>query len=446
MGRCSFYHPAFFNYLVTIRLAEKKKGASKDVISPASRKYLFPTPAGRRNEREDKYRAMDFLAILTTMRIRDIADILLLSALVYYLYLWFRGTKAYKALIGMMVIGVVFTIAKSWGLFLTTWVFQILWQVLVILLIILFQSEIRQVLEKVNPVRMLGHRKSQASSDWVDDLADAIFRLASRRIGALIILERAERVDELITGGHPIDADASYEMLMSIFHKESPIHDGAAIVRDGRIAGVACYLPLSSADGLPNEWGTRHRAALGLSERCDAWVIAVSEERGNVSVARGGRITEIKEKQALSTMISEGMAPKASPSLSWGSQISSYVTVNWLPKLISLLGVSAIWLLLAGQQDFEVSFAVPPVLRNLPENKEIVEPVNPRVNLTVRGLRRDASTLSVSDVKIEIDLSLAHLGYSVFPVNRDQVLLPNDRVQVVHIRPTQMEFKFKNKE
>ncbi len=389
---------------------------------------------------------MDFLAILTTLRIRDIADILLLSALVYHLYLWFRGTKAYKALIGMMVMGVVFTIAKTWGLFLTTWVFQILWQVLVILLIILFQSEIRQVLEKVNPARMLGYRKSLASLDWAGDLADAVFKLAARKIGALIILERAERVDELITGGQLIDADAGYEILMSIFHKESPIHDGAAIIRDGRIAGAACYLPLSSAEGLPKEWGTRHRAALGLSERCDAWVIAVSEERGIVSIARGGGITEIKERYALSTMISEGMAPKASPSLSWGPRIRSYLTVNWVSKLISLVGVSAIWLLLAGQQDFEVSFFVPPVLRNIPEDKEVVEPINPKVNLTVRGLRRDASTLSVKDVRVEIDLSLAQLGYSVFPVSRDQVLLPNDRVQVVQIRPAQMEFKFKSKQ
>jgi hypothetical protein len=122
------------------------------------------------------------------------------------------------------------------------------------------------------------------------------------------------------------------------------------------------------------------------------------------------------------------------------------MSVNRLPKFVSLVGVSAIWLLLAGQQDFEVSFVVPPILRNLPDDKEIVEPVNPRVNLTVRGLRRDASTLSVRDVRIEIDLSLAHLGHSVFPVNRDQVLLPNDRVQVVLIRPTQMEFKFKNRQ
>ncbi|RJR21662.1 MAG: TIGR00159 family protein [Desulfobacteraceae bacterium] len=389
---------------------------------------------------------MDFLAIVTTLRIRDLADILLLGILVYHLYLWFRGTKAFKALIGMVAMGVVFTIARTWGLFLTTWVFQILWQVLVILLIILFQSEIRQVLERVNPMRVLGFRRPNSSVDWAGDLSDAIFKLASRRIGALVILERSDRVNEWITAGQSIEADAGLEILMSIFQKDSPLHDGAILVREGRLKKAACYLPLSSAEGLPKEWGTRHRAALGLSERCDAWVIAVSEERGTVSIARGGAMTGVKGKEPLASLISEGILPKAQSQRSWGERVKSYFTINWAAKLLAISVVSATWLLLAGQQDFEVSFYVPPVLRNVPADKEIAEPVNPRVNLTVRGLRRDASTLRSSDVRVEIDLSLAHLGYTVFPVSRDQVFLPNDRIQIVQIRPTQMEFKLRNKQ
>ena len=118
---------------------------------------------------------MNIVSIISNLRIQDIFDIFLMTMLVYHLYLWFWGTKAFKALVGLVALGMVFTVAKSWGLFLTTWVFQILWQVLVILLIILFQSEIRQVLEKVNPLRFFGLRSGGNSESWVDGLSNGAF-------------------------------------------------------------------------------------------------------------------------------------------------------------------------------------------------------------------------------------------------------------------------------
>ncbi|MBW2082367.1 MAG: DNA integrity scanning protein DisA nucleotide-binding domain protein, partial [Deltaproteobacteria bacterium] len=200
---------------------------------------------------------MAIFSILSNLRIQDILDILLMTILVYHLYLWFWGTKAFKALVGLVALGVVFTIAKSWGLFLTTWVFQILWQVLVILLIILFQSEIRQVLERVNPLRFLGLRATAQTEDWIDQLGNATFALAKRKIGALLIVERGDLVDELVTGGTELEGAPSPELLMSIFQKNSPLHDGAVLIRGGKISRVACYLPLSSREGLPEQWGTR---------------------------------------------------------------------------------------------------------------------------------------------------------------------------------------------
>jgi uncharacterized protein (TIGR00159 family) len=387
---------------------------------------------------------MDFLSLVTTLRIRDIADILLLGMLVYHLYLWFRGTKAFKALVGLVAMGLVFTIARTWGLFLTTWVFQILWQVLVILLIILFQSEIREVLERVNPMRVLGLRK-RPPLDWTHGFCAGVFALATRRIGALLILERTDRVNEWTTACQALEAEAAPEVMLAVFHKDSPLHDGAVLIREGKIRKAACYLPLSSSEGLPKDWGTRHRAALGLSERCDAWVVAVSEERGKVTLAREGKAQEIRDREALAALIAEGLDPLSVKTINWGDRLKSYLTFNWAPKLISLGIVSVSWLMLAGQQDFEVSFLVEPVLRNIPEDKEIVEPINPRVDLTVRGLRRDASTLRAGDVRVEMDLSLAQVGYRVFSVSRDQVILPNDRIQVVQIRPAQMEFRFRDR-
>ena len=122
----------------------------------------------------------------------------------------------------------------------------------------------------------------------------------SPAIGALIIIERNDRVREFITEGQVLEGDPVPELMLSIFQKESPLHDGAILIQQGRISQVACYLPLSPDEGLPKEWGTRHRAALGLSEKCDAWVVVVSEERGDVSLARGKEMIRADDLQELS--------------------------------------------------------------------------------------------------------------------------------------------------
>ena len=208
---------------------------------------------------------MNILAIIANFKFQDLLDILFLTVVAYHLFIWFQGTKAFKALIGLLILGAVFTIAKAWGLFLTTWVFQFLWQILVILLVVLFQSEIRQVLEKVNPLQRFGFRRRKKSEEWIVEFAKGVFALAGEKTGALIIIERAERVQEYMTEGQKLESAPTPEVLKSIFQKESPLHDGAILIRQGVIAEVACYLPLTPAEGLPKEWGTRHRAAIGLS-------------------------------------------------------------------------------------------------------------------------------------------------------------------------------------
>jgi diadenylate cyclase len=386
---------------------------------------------------------MPVLAILTDLRFQDVLDILFLAVVVYHLYLWFWGTKAFKALVGLLVLGVVFTLARFWGLFLTTWVFQILWQVLIVLIIILFQSEIRQVLERVNPLQMLGLRSFSKSADWVASFVKGIHSLAEHRIGALIIFERVDLVSELITGGIALEGEPSSEILVSVFQKESPLHDGALLIRKGRVAKAACYLPLSSAEGLPKDWGTRHRAALGLSERCDAWVVVVSEERGDISLAHVGQMIMIANQDELTKLVRDAIAPPAASDITWLERIRALVVHKWPMKLGALGLVFVFWLLLAGQQNFEVTFTVPVEVKNIPENIEILEPLNPEVLITVRGLRKDASTLNSRNVHAEIDLSPARFGSKLFRITRDQIDLPNDRISIVNIKPTLIEFRFK---
>jgi hypothetical protein len=294
--------------------------------------------------------------------------------------------------------------------------------VLVVLLIILFQSEIRQVLERVNPLKIIGLRAFSRAENWVPDFVEGIFSLARRKIGALIIIERMDQVEELVTGGVQLDGEANTQLLLSIFQKESPLHDGAMVLQKGRVAKVACYLPLSSVNGLPKEWGTRHRAALGLSELCRA-----------------------ENPENLSQLLIEAIAPRKQAEMSWLGRFRSFLVHRLMLKLGTLGLVSFLWLLLAGQQDFEVSLRVPLETKNLPEEMEILEPMKPEVQINVRGLRKDASILTGKNVHAEIDLSSARFGNRTFRITRDHIVLPNDRIYVVNIRPPQVEFKFKEK-
>ena len=388
---------------------------------------------------------MHIFSIIADLRFQDVLDILFLSMVAYHLYLWFRGTKAFKALIGLLVLGAIFTVARTWGLFLTTWVFQILWQVLVILLIVLFQSEIRQALERVNPLQALGFRKHAKPGKWIQVFSEAVFSMAKRKVGALVILERTDRADEWIVGGQQIEGTPSPELMMSLFQKESPLHDGAMLIRDGRIALVACYLPLSSDEGLPKQWGTRHRAAAGLSERCDALVVVVSEERGEVTLLRKGEALQAETPEDLSRRILEAIKPPAPAKVTRRDKVRSLILYQWKAKAGTLALVIASWLMLAGQQDFEVTLSVPLGVKNLPAQMEILEPVNQKVRIKVRGLRKDASTLSQKNVQVEVDLSMASTGRKSFAITREHIQLPNERIFVVSIDPPLVTFNLQKK-
>jgi uncharacterized protein (TIGR00159 family) len=384
-------------------------------------------------------------ALFSNLRIQDAVDILFLAIVAYHLILWFQGTKALRALIGLVLLGLIFTAAKAWGMFLTTWVFQALWQALIILIIVVFQSEIRQVLERVNSLAALGLRRRTADSDWITETAAAVFSLARSRIGVLLVIQREDPVDEWITGCVPLDVAPSQESLAMVFNKESPMHDGAVVLKNGRITDVACYLPLSPENSLPKEWGTRHRAALGLSERCDAWVIVASEQRGTVSVSREGRIGVVDSEQDLRGLLQEALWPFRLSRKTWGQRISSLVTVRWPLKAGTLATVCFVWLLLAGQQDFKISMSVPLQVRNLPASLQIIDPVNPEVRIAVRGLRKEASTLNERNVKASVDLSRARTGQYTVTITRDQIRLLNERLRLIEVEPSRMSFQIRKR-
>ena len=295
--------------------------------------------------------AMPLLNFIPTPTWRDLVDILFLTLVAYQLYQWFRETRALRVLIGLVVLGGIYSVAKLWGLFLTTWVFQILWQVLLILLLILFQSEIRQVLEKVSPLRYLRSRRRAYGGTYAANLTGVLFDLAAEKTGALVVLTRDDNPSQLIHAGQKVMAIPDPMLIKSIFNHHAPAHDGAVIISQSRLTHMGCILPLSESQDLPEQYGTRHRAALGLSEVTDAVCLVVSEERSEVASIVGGKIDIWNQPEALQEQLKEWLGGPEIQVPTVQRFLEDFFIKNWKSKLVAFAIVSTCWLVLASHQD-----------------------------------------------------------------------------------------------
>jgi diadenylate cyclase len=218
------------------------------------------------------------------------ADVLLVSYLIYRVLLLIKGTNAVPMLAGLGVITVLFFASKWLGLSTFHWVLgQFLSYSLIFGVIVIFQADIRRGLARLGSGwRVFYDRAGEASR--IEEVVSAAEKLASRREGALIVLERSAELAEVAATGVRLDAEVSEELLLAIFQRGAPMHDGAVVISGGRIAAARCVLPLTANPDIGRDLGTRHRSALGLSEEVDAVVVVVSEERGSISLAIDGQI------------------------------------------------------------------------------------------------------------------------------------------------------------
>jgi diadenylate cyclase len=221
----------------------------------------------------------------------DLLDVALVSILIYELLLLIRGTRAMQmALSGGFLIALFF-ISQWLDLETVNWVIRNLATYMVFAIIVLFQADIRRALAHFGRAQFFKYfERSSSDDETVEELVVAATTLAARRIGAIIAIERQIGLRNYIEGGIPLDATVTYDLLTSIFQPASPLHDGAVIVQGNRVAAAACFLPLSVNPRVSRELGTRHRAALGLTEENDAIAIVVSEESGTISLAIGGSL------------------------------------------------------------------------------------------------------------------------------------------------------------
>lgn len=347
----------------------------------------------------------------------DLVDIAVVSALMWLAIRLMRRTRARGALAGLALLGGIYVVAQWLGLGLTAALFRGFFAGVVLLLVVIFQEDLRRYFEQLGAMLSRSGREAPPSSDGGDVLVRTVSRLASQRTGALLLVPGREPLDRLLEGGIPLAGIVSEPLLLSLFDASSPGHDGAVVIRDGRVERFAAHLPLSTDHAQLGAGGTRHAAALGLAERCDALCIVVSEERGTISVARDGELRELNRPEDLLVELLAHQAPRA--------EANRRREPKWLEPALAVAATGVLWMLLVpGSTVVTTTLSVPIVVENLPTDLR-VETIDPdRVEVSLSGRRRDLLFLSEDDVTVRVDAFLVKLGRRTFELDPDRVTRP----------------------
>jgi diadenylate cyclase len=234
--------------------------------------------------------------IIGQLRWQDGIDIGIITFLVYRLLQILRGSRAMQMVTGLAMIMLAFVVSRALGFFTLNWILDNFLGSIILVIIVIFQSDIRRALTQVGAAPLFStgatERRVKRREDLVEEIVEAAVTLAQQRVGGLVVVEREVGLNEYMEIGTRLDARVSRELIISVFMPHSPIHDGALVIQKGRVTAVRCLLPLSTNPNLRRTWGTRHRAALGVTEETDAVAVIVSEQEGTVALVLGGNVTE----------------------------------------------------------------------------------------------------------------------------------------------------------
>jgi len=371
-------------------------------------------------------------------RVADFFDIAIISILTYAVLIWFRRTASRFVLIGISILGLVYILARVFDLYLTVFVFQGFFAVLLIALIIIFQEDLRLFFERLARWGGMGKRWPAVSSPKeIDVLTQTAANLSLKRFGALIVLKGTDYLDRHLKGGIPLEGKVSEPLLESLFDHHSTGHDGAVIISDGQLVKFACHLPLSLSTRKIGNLGLRHTAALGLAERSDALVIVVSEEHGTITVAREGRLRKLDNIDQLKTML-EHFYQERGPRVRKKPWLHRWGKNPW-EKVIAVLFACGLWLAFAYQaESIRRGFVVPIEYRNLPPDWFIEEPKSKEATVTLMGSGQAFDLLNPQTLKIVLDMSKVLEGNQEFILKPDQVRHPSN-LSVVGIEPSKIE-------
>ena len=375
------------------------------------------------------------------IRIQDLADILIMTFLLYQLYSWFRETRAMQVLLGLGVVTLIYFATRYFDLYMTSWILQELSTVLIILIIVVFQAEIRQALYRFSLLRNLFDPREKELHSHFQEIAETLFIFAEKRIGAILVFRRNESLTDLMLNGVRLDCEISPQILEAIFNDGAPLHDGAALVWDGRIELASCHLPLSTNPDIPQYLGTRHRAALGLTERTDAIVVVVSEERGEVSLAEEGKLLKLEDPSELVAALEQRINPGSEKSR---LTLSQKLFSNLLPKTALLLIVIAFWALITTRQGQITTVTVPVRLLGISDELALVKSSPEEVDVQLKSLSILTPTPAKLDISANVDLSGVHEGQTLVRIKSADFSLPSGMV-VSSVTPSSIKVVMERK-
>ena len=365
------------------------------------------------------------LAPFLNISLPDIVDILFVAVLLYTATAFLKQTRAAFIIRGIFILAAIYILARYLDLQLTAWLFQGFFAIFLIIIVVIFQEELRQIFERIavwSLARKSGRPLGSATSDI---LVGTVADLAKDKIGALIVVQGKDPIARHIMGGIEIEGKISEPLLKSIFDPHSPGHDGAVIVQNDRISLFAAHLPLSKDFQQLAHVGTRHSAALGLAELSDAICIAVSEERGTISVARAGRLRPVNNIQQLSLLLQAFLQEKYPSSQRGGWRSVSLVRENWLAKLVTFSLALGLWyVLVPGSSTTEVTYNVPVVVQALPPDLRVEEIQPSTVTATFTGPKRAFYFFDPNKLRVEVDLPSAEPGKRTVRISEQNVRHP----------------------
>jgi len=356
--------------------------------------------------------------------IADVIDIFFVAILLYTATAFLKQTRAAFIIRGIFILAAIYILARYLDLQLTAWIFQGFFAIFLIIIVVIFQEELRQLFERIAVWSLARKGGSALRSNTADILVGTVADLAKDKIGALIVVEGKDPIARHLMGGIELGGKISEPILKSIFDPHSPGHDGAVIVEHDQISLFAAHLPLSKDFQQLANVGTRHSAALGLAELSDALCIAVSEERGTISVARAGRLRPVGNIQEFSLLLQAFLQEKYPPSERRMLSVS-LLRENWVAKLVTFsLAVGLWYVLVPGSSTIEVTYQIPVQVQNLPPEYR-VEVVEPRVvNATFTGPKRAFYFFDPNKLRAEIDLSSPEAGRKIVRISELNVRHP----------------------
>jgi uncharacterized protein (TIGR00159 family) len=359
------------------------------------------------------------------LRLVDGLDIVIVASLCWVVIVWVREARARVALGGIAAIAALFWTAEWLDLRLTTSLLQGFIAIAALVIVVVFQDDLRRFLEGIT-LWALRSVTPRPSGDVLDELGTLCFSLAHRRVGALFVFPGREPLARLLDGGVYLEGRVSEPLLRSLLDPETPGHDGAIVIRGGKVARFGVHLPLSTDWSQIGVGGTRHAAGLGLAERSDALCIVVSEERGEVSVAWRGRLERVQDSEALRSRVESFLRRTARRRRdSWLGSRLVLARRHWREGVLASALASGLWLhTVPGATLERTSKEIPIVIENVPEGYRVAGIEPPAVDVEFEGLRRDIVMAPAEEFHVRVDGDLVELGRRTFAIDEDQVEHP----------------------